>query len=173
MAIKNATINLPMVESEKKSLHSKWTEYLLNNQEICHSSTSDLISIQKDMPIDIIPHVRNNRPDIMLYTDHISKRDSRNWKKKRDTNTPLAKALEILYNATVEIIPVVICNLGGFSNALTHLKKIIPAALAQTILKNMNTLVTGEAVYIHQHFIASVGKIKAYPQIEEHYANLA
>ncbi|KAF0985883.1 hypothetical protein HZS_6813 [Henneguya salminicola] len=94
-------------------------------------------------------------------------------KKKRDTYTPLAKALEILHNATVEIIPVVISNLGGFSNALTNLKKIIPAALAQTTLNNMNTLVTREAVYIHTHFIASVGKIKAIHNTEEHYANLA
>ncbi|KAF0986416.1 hypothetical protein HZS_4631 [Henneguya salminicola] len=153
-------------------LHAEIHRYLLNNQEICHSSTSDLISIQKDMPIDIIPHVRNNRPDIMVYQWKNKKTPLQKTKimiidlaitsangieeigkKKRDTYTPLAKALEILHNATVEIIPVVISNLGGFSNALTNLKKIIPAALAQTTLKNMNTLVTREAVYIHTHFI--------------------
>ncbi|KAF0987121.1 hypothetical protein HZS_6947 [Henneguya salminicola] len=89
-------------------LYSEIHRYLLNQQEISHSSTADLISIQKDMPIYLTPHVRNNRPDSWSIPITTANGIEDVEKKKIDTYIPLAKALEILYNATVEIIPVVL-----------------------------------------------------------------
>ncbi|KAF0985609.1 hypothetical protein HZS_4721, partial [Henneguya salminicola] len=121
--------------------------------------------------------VRHNRPDIIIYFWKGKKSPNQKFLektkiiiidlavttpngtadiegKKIQTYTRLAKALEILHHTSVEIIPIVMSNLGGYTQALTHLKKIIPVELAELTLKAMNTLITREATNIHNHFIS-------------------